>query len=64
MKYAIFDLDMTLVNTEVAENARKRRSWGEVFSLIPQFKLFDGILSVLEYLHNNKIKTCIVSTSR
>ena len=63
MKYAIFDLDMTLVNSEVAAGARKRRAWGEVYSLIPQFRLYDGVTSVMEHIRKNGIRTCIVSTS-
>lgn len=63
MRYVIFDLDMTLVNSGVAEEARKRRAWGEVYALIPQFRLYDGIPSVMEYIRRNGIRVCIVSSS-
>ena len=36
----IFDLDMTLVDSSIAETARKNRRWGDVYNLIPQFTLY------------------------
>ena len=63
MKYAIFDLDMTLVNSELAEEARKRRAWDEVYSLIPKFILYEGVSAVMEHIRNNGIHACIVSSS-
>ena len=63
MKNLIFDLDLTLVDSTIAESARKARDWPRVYSLIPQFRLYDGIPIVLDYIRKNEIKTAIVSTA-
>lgn len=63
MKNAIFDLDMTLVDSNIAESARKQRNWQYVYSLIPSFTLYPGMAEVFNYIRNNGIKVAIVSTS-
>lgn len=63
MKNAIFDLDMTLVDSSIAESARKQRNWQYVYSLIPSFILYPGMTEVFEFIRNNGIKVAIVSTS-
>lgn len=59
----IFDLDNTLVNTSLALSARRRRAWQEVYSLIPQFSLYEGMTELCKFISENHYKTCIVSTS-
>ena len=61
----IFDLDLTLVDSTVAEEARSRRDWQRVYSLIPQFKLYPGIEDVFNHIHLNRcdLKVAIVSTA-
>lgn len=59
----IFDLDNTLVNTSLALSARNRRSWQEVYSLIPRFTLYDGMTELCDLIRRKNYKTCIVSTS-
>ena len=65
MKGIIFDLDLTLVDSTVAEEARSRRDWQRVYSLIPQFRLYPGIESVFEYIrkNRNRVAVAIVSTA-
>lgn len=63
MKNIIFDLDLTLVDTTVVEQARHERNWPLAYSLIPQCVLYDGIDHVFEIIRKFKINTAIVSTS-
>lgn len=63
MKNAIFDLDMTLVDSSVAESARKQRNWQYVYSLIPNFVLYPGMSEVFGFIRDNGIRVAIVSTS-
>lgn len=63
MKNVIFDLDMTLVDSSVAESARKQRNWQLVYSLIPNFTLYDGLEEVFSFIRQNGIKVAIVSTA-
>ncbi len=63
MKNVIFDLDLTLVDTTIVEKAREERNWYLAYSLIPQCNLYKGIQEVLDIIKENKVKTCIVSTS-
>ena len=63
MKNAIFDLDMTLVDSSISELARKQRDWQRVYSLIPSFSLYQGMNEVFEFIRINGIKVAIVSTS-
>lgn len=59
----IFDLDQTIVDSSVAERYRRQREWLKVFSLIPQFKLYEGIDDVFEILHEKNEKICVVTSS-
>ncbi len=54
---------MTLVDSSIAETARKSRNWQLVYNLIPRFKLYDGFETVFEFIKSNDIKVAIVSTS-
>lgn len=63
MKSIIFDLDLTLVDSNIAEKYRKNRDWKSVYSLIPSFQLYDGMLDVFQYIREKMIKVCIVSTA-
>ena len=63
VKNLIFDLDNTLVDTSLALSARRRRAWQEVYSLIPQFTLYDGMIELCEFIRDSQYRTCIVSTS-
>lgn len=62
-KAIIFDMDMTLIDSAIAKSYRKNRDWQRVYSLIPEFKMYSGIDTVFDYIRNNNIKVCVVSTS-
>lgn len=65
MKGIIFDLDLTLVDSTVAEEARSRRDWQRVYSLIPLFRLYPGMENVFEFIRSNRdgVAVAIVSTA-
>jgi HAD superfamily hydrolase (TIGR01509 family) len=63
MKNVIFDLDLTLVDTSVIEQARHDRNWPLAYSLIPQCTLYDGMENIFDIIRKYNIKACIVSTS-
>lgn len=65
MKGLIFDLDLTLVDSSIAEEARNRRDWKYVYSLIPQFKIYPGIIDLFQYIRSNRqsVRVAIVSTA-
>lgn len=63
MRKIIFDLDLTLVDTTIVEQARHERNWQLAYSLIPRCKLYDGMNEVMEIIRKYNLKTCIVSTS-
>lgn len=59
----IFDLDLTLVNSQIAEAYRTSRNWKQVYSLIPKFTLYDGIAELIAELQKQNIPICIVTSS-
>lgn len=63
MTSLIFDLDLTLLDSSIAERARKERNWQEVYSLIPRFRLYEGLQPVFQIIRDKNIRTCIVSTA-
>ena len=63
MRKILFDLDLTLVDTTIVEQARHDRNWQLAYSLIPKCKMYEGMEEVLAIIRNNNINTCIVSTS-
>ena len=63
MKSIIFDLDLTLVDSTLAEQARSERNWTEAYSLIPKFIVYDGLMPIFDLIRKHNIKASIVSTS-
>lgn len=63
MKSIIFDLDLTLIDSTIAEQARSQRNWNLVYSLIPQFSLYPGMDQIFDIVQKNYIQVCIVSTA-
>lgn len=59
----IFDLDQTIVDSSIAEIYRKKQDWKRVYSLIPQFSLYDGIDEIFRILNQKGEKICIVTSS-
>lgn len=62
-KYIIFDLDLTLVDTTLAEPYRSKRDWNGAYSVLPQCTVYDGLEQVFDIIRKFNIQTCIVSTS-
>ena len=63
MKYVIFDLDLTLVDTSCLESYRHQRDWQGAYSNIHRCSLYPGIQDVFDYIIANNITVSIVSTS-
>ena len=63
MRSIIFDLDLTLIDTSISEEARHNRNWQLAYSLIPQFTLYEGMQNVFDIIRKHNIKAAIVSTS-
>jgi phosphoglycolate phosphatase-like HAD superfamily hydrolase len=62
MKAVIFDLDQTLVDSRIAEDARRRRAWGSVYPLIPQFGVYPGVDELLASLKGHA-RLAVVTSS-
>ena len=63
MRKVIVDLDVTLVDTTVVEQARHDRNWSLAYSLIPNCVVYDGMEKIFDVIRKHNIDTCIVSTS-
>lgn len=63
MSLIIFDLDMTLVDTSVANDARNAGNWREVYNLIPQMKIYEGIKELIDSLKYHGVKYAVVTSS-
>ena len=63
MRKVIFDLDLTLVDTTVVEQARHDRNWSLAYSLIPNCVVYDGMEKIFDVIRKHNIDTCTVSTS-
>lgn len=63
MRKIIFDLDLTLVDTSVLEQARHDRNWSLAYNLISECNLYDGMEHVFDIIRKYNIKTAVVSTS-
>ncbi len=63
MHSIIFDLDLTLVDSSIAEEARKGRNWPLVYSMIPRFSLYNGMPEVFDFIRKSGIEASIVSTA-
>ncbi|MGM9508786.1 HAD family hydrolase [Larkinella sp. GY13] len=59
----IFDLDQTLVDSSSAEASRQSRNWPQTYTLIPNFIIYDGLADLFQYIRDQGIKVCIVTTS-
>lgn len=59
----IFDLDNTLINSDIAANFRNNGNWRKVYNLIPEFIIDNNIIKILQYLKKENIETTIVTSS-
>ena len=62
-KNIIFDLDLTLVDTTLAEPFRSNRDWNGAYSVLPHCTVYDGLSEIFDVIRKFGINTCIVSTS-
>ncbi len=62
-KNIIFDLDLTLVDTTLAEPYRSQRDWNGAYSVLPKCIVYEGLQEVFDIIRKYGISTCIVSTS-
>lgn len=62
-KKIIFDVDQTLVDTSCLEQERKKRNWSQVYQLIPQAHLYEGMDEVLEFIRSCEISVALVTTT-
>ena len=62
-KNIIFDLDLTLVDTTLAEPYRSKRDWNGAYSVLSKCELYEGLPEVFDIIRKYGINTCIVSTS-
>lgn len=63
IKYVIFDLDQTLIDTSCADQDRKNRDWQTVYNKIPRMKMYPGISELIEFLNRSSIPYAIVTKS-
>jgi phosphoglycolate phosphatase-like HAD superfamily hydrolase len=59
----LIDLDLTLVDSQIAEPARRGRKWTTVYGMIPKFARYIGISELLAELRNHGIDVCVVTSS-
>lgn len=59
----IIDLDMTLVDSSGAADARRARDWPRVYGLVPRFRIYDGVQQILTDISAAGTKVCIVTSS-
>ena len=59
----IFDLDMTLVDTSIAEELRNARQWTKVYDLINQMTLYPEMKQLSDLFHSLDIKIAVVTNS-
>ena len=52
-KGIIFDLDQTLVDSNIAKSYRSARDWNIVYSLISKFVLYEAYDKVFEFIRDN-----------
>ena len=65
-KCLIIDFDSTLFDTSVDSKYRKvrgKKDWDKIFSLIPEYKLYDGWDKVFKWIKANNIKVGILSSA-
>ena len=62
-KTIIFDFDETLVDTSVTQPLREQsqKQWDEIYALIPQCRLYDGITELMTSIKEKNIKTGVAT---
>ena len=52
-KNIIFDLDLTLVDTTVAEPYRSKRDWNGAYSVLPQCSVYEGLQDIFDAIRES-----------
>lgn len=62
----IWDFDETLVDASITHQLRSQspKDWEKIYSLIPQCKLYDGIIDVLAYLTEHDMKSGVATMAQ
>ena len=58
-KNIIFDLDLTLVDTTLAEPYRSKRDWSGAFSVIPQCTVYEGLNEIFDVIRKFPINQIV-----
>lgn len=59
----IFDLDLTLVDTQLAQQFRDNRDWKSVYKLIPTMLPYNDVNELIQFLNQNNVPIAIVTKS-
>jgi phosphoglycolate phosphatase-like HAD superfamily hydrolase len=59
----LIDLDLTLIDSRVAEPMRKARRWPAVYEMIPEFTPYEGISDLMAELIAKEVAICVVTSS-
>lgn len=59
----IFDLDQTIIDSQIAIDIRGSRLWPDVYKMIPKFTVYEGMIDLIDELNNLNIPLCIVTSS-
>jgi len=59
----IFNLDQTLVNSQIADHFRRSRQWSRVYDMIPGFQAYDGISLLLDEIYRQGNPVCVVTSA-
>lgn len=59
----LIDLDLTLVDSQIAAAVRKSRRWPAVYEMIPRFTHYEGVSELLLELREKDIGVCVVTSS-
>lgn len=59
----IWDLDLTLVDSSSAMELRRERAWPQVYSLIPGFRLYEGVDEMLASARAASLSCALVTSA-
>ena len=59
----IFDLDQTIVDSDIALELRNKGKWSEVYHVIPKMSLFPHIKEVIELIQKQNHSVAVVTSS-
>ena len=63
VKAIIYDLDQTIIDSQIAEQERRARNWNLVYQKIKNFQIYEGFKEVFEKIRLDGIKVGIVTNS-